>query len=222
MSLEPLLLTLLYALALVAVIGAINSRDTVRMVISSLLAMLCLAAAVYHTSRYLTLQEAAAAAAEAPAPEPPPPPPPGPDPAGLGASQQQAALAEARAKLRGVLEMAERLRQNLSGFDLTRVTEISDEEYQRMQGRAQALSAEARRLKERVDETTPQLPGGLEGAVEALNTAVEGLTTGSHNLERFFKSENDTEERERRGAFRQGVQNAEAALRKVESRLGSS
>src|SRR5205807_1087170 len=101
LSSEPLLLTLLFAVAAVGAIGAINARDTIRMVVSSLFAMFCLAAAVYHTSRYVTLKEVPPPPPVA-APEPPKPPPP-PDTAGLGASKREAILAQGKSELRAIL-----------------------------------------------------------------------------------------------------------------------
>ncbi len=227
MNNEPLLLTLLYSIAAVGAIGAINSRDTIRMVVSSLLAMFCLAGAVFHTSRIMALKEVAVAVAVVPEPTPAPTPIAAPtqpqiivpDTAGMGASKSAAAMTQGRHDLRAVLDNAQRVLQNLSGFDLSRVTEVSDDEYQRMLGKAQGISAEARKLKERSEEAFGAAPEGLSGAVESLRAAILSMTNSSANLERFFKSENDTEERDRKAVYLQGVQAAQSALRKAELRL---
>jgi len=50
---DLLLLTLLYAVAFTAFIGAINSRGPARVALSYFLAILTLCAAVFHTSQYL-------------------------------------------------------------------------------------------------------------------------------------------------------------------------
>ncbi len=223
MNIEPLLLTLLFAVAATAAIGAINARDTVRMVVNALLAMFCLAAAVYHTSRFLTLKEVPPPPPPpivVPEPPKPPPPPPPPDTVGHGAAKHEALMAQGRTLLRGVFSKAEKLQSNLAAFDLSRVSDVSDEEYSNMQGRAQSYSAEARKLKETLEETVNQLPPGLENASEAISTAIEALAASASNLERFFKSENDSEEQGRSANFRRGVQAAESALRKAEIRLG--
>ncbi len=222
MTSQPLLLTLLYAISATAVIGAINARDSVRMVISSLLAILCLAAAVFHTSRYLALNDVVTPppAPVVEAPKPPPPPPP--DTVGLAASKRETALAQGRTQLRSVLQTARRLQQNLASVNLSDVADVSDEEYQTMQNHAQAYSAEAQNLKQHFAEVTAALPPGLEASSDAISAAIESLISSAHNLERFFKSEDDTEEKERQENFRHGAQAAEAALQKAENRLGSA
>lgn len=56
---EPVLLTLFFAIAAAALIGAVNARGTIRTVISYALAAVCLGLAVYHTYRYEARQTAA-------------------------------------------------------------------------------------------------------------------------------------------------------------------
>jgi len=232
MNQEPLLLTILFGIAATAAIGALNSRETVRLVLSSLLAIMTLGAAVYHTSRYLALSETVV---EIPPPAPlPPPPPPAPvpkappetvmvkpDTAGLGASHRDAAIAQAKGQLRVILAQVLRLQRSLSSFDLSRVADVSDEEYQSMQGRASGYASEGKRIKDKLSEVIMRLPPGMEETALSFDSAMDALIAAARNLERFFKSENDNEERDRKAAFSSGLQNASSALRKLEIRLGS-
>jgi hypothetical protein len=91
---DLLLLTLLYAVACTAFIGAINARGPARVVLSYFLAILTLCAAVFHTSQLVAggdLGKAEVVVAPPPTPEPvkPPEPPAGPDTSDLNGRQER-------------------------------------------------------------------------------------------------------------------------------------
>jgi hypothetical protein len=229
MKTDLMLLTLSYAVALTAFIGAINSRGPARVALSYFLAILTLCAAVFHTSQYLAGGELAHgddAVVVAPppqsikAPELIAPPPP-PDTSALGASKNDAAVTEGKLELKGVLEAARRAARNMSSLSLGAVADISDEEYEALQNKAVGYLAEARRAKDKLASIAVKLPPELKEPQDQLAKGLESLVTGAFNAERFFKSENDTEEKQHSAAFRAGLQNANAAFKKVGTALGS-
>lgn len=234
MQLELLLLTLLYVVAAAAFVGAINAHGPARVVLSYFLAILCLCAAVFHTSQYLALGQSGFSRLEpAPAYSEPGPsssadqgvvlaPPAMPDTQALADSRNAAALAEARNELRQVQESAERILRNLSTLNLSGVADVSDEEYEMLQNRAVGYLVEARRAKDRLEAATAKAPPGLGETQVTLVRGMENLVAAAYNAERFFKSENDTEEKERLANFRRGSQAASAALNKAEGMLAVS
>lgn len=222
MKTDLLLLTLLYAVACTAFIGAINSRGPARVVLSWFLAILTLCAAVFHTSQMLAGEAAKDEVVVAPPPEPvrpPEPVPPQPDTAAINASQREAAIAESRNELKGVLETARRTLRGLASLNLAGVADISDEEYEAMQNRAIGYLSQARKDKDGLDAI--KAPPQLRDAVDALSKGVESMVSAAYNAERFFKAENDTEEKQHSAAFRRGMQEAGAAFRKAGDMLGS-
>lgn len=224
---DPLLLTLLFAVAATAFISAINARGRARVIIAYCLAILTLCAAVFHTTQYLShanLDEAVVVV-------PPPPPPPAPEPAApiapavdtaaLAASAAQAALGEAKNEFKGVLQVARRISNNLTALNLGGVADISDEEYEALQNKTVGFLSEARKTKEKLAPLVAKAPESLKGTVDNLSNGIEALVTAAYNAERFFKSENDTEEKAHLGAFRNGNKTANALFKKVGTELGS-
>ena len=225
---DLMLLTLQYAVAFTAFIGAINARGPARTTLSYFLAILCLCGAVFHTSQYLAgadsdRSEEAVVVTPPPQPAAPPAAPaepaPAPDTAALQAAQDEAAAAESRNELKGVLESARRVTRNLSSLNLQAVADISDEEYEALQNRAVGYLSEARRAKEKL--AAAKVPPQLKDAQDALAKGAESLVAAAYNAERFFKSENDAEEKQHAAAFRRGTQEAGAAFRKAGTLLGS-
>jgi hypothetical protein len=225
MKTDLMILTLLYAVAFTAFIGAINARGPARVALSYFLAILTLCAAVFHTSQFLAageLQDDAVVVAPPPVAAPPPVVvEPAPDTAALAASRNEAAIGEGKNELKGVLEVARRVARNLSSLNLGAVADISDEEYESLQNRAVGYLAEARRAKERLNGAASKIPPQLKETQDLLAKGIESLVTAAYNAERFFKSENDTEEKQHAAAFRRGSQEANAAFRKVGTQLGS-
>lgn len=235
MHMELLLLTVLYAVAFAAFVGAINAHGPARTALSYFLAILCLCAAVFHTSQYLAMGPSARLTHEpaviTPAAPPPPaapvPPldqgvviaPPAPDTAALQASKDAVALAESRSELKSVKESAERVLRSLASLNLGAVADVSDEEYEALQSRAVGYLAEARRSKDKLAAVSAKAPPGLGETQETLSKALENLVAAAYNAERFFKSENDTEEKERLANYRRGTQAATAALNKADGML---
>jgi hypothetical protein len=231
MKTDLLLLTLMYVVAFAAFIGAINARGPARVALSYFLAILCLCAAVFHTSQYLAAPSLALQAEQEavvmtpPVPKLPDPPQavavPAPDTQGLAASKQDANLGEAKNDLKGVLESGLRVSRNLSSLNLGSAADISDEEYEGLQNRAIGYLSEARRVKEKLGGLSGKIPPGLNDAQDALSKGAENLAAAAANAERFFKSENDQEEKERLAAFRRGSQAASSSFRKAGELLGS-
>lgn len=224
MKTDLMLLTLLYAVAFTAFVGAINSRGPARVALSYFLAILTLCAAVFHTSQYLAgggLSEDDAVVVAPPPVIVAPPEPPPPDTAALNASKNEAMVAEGKNELKGVLEVSRRVARNLSSLNLGAVADISDEEYESLQNRAVSYLSEARRAKERLTAAAPKVPPQLKEQQDMLAKGIESLIAAAYNAERFFKSENDTEEKQHAAAFRRGAQEANAAFKKVGALLGS-
>src|SRR4051812_29551579 len=174
MKTDLLLLTLLYAVACAAFIGAINARGPARVVLSYFLAILTLCAAVFHTSQFVAsgdFGKGDVVVAPPPAPEPvkPPEPPPGPDTASINASQRDAAVAEGKNELKGVLDAARHTARSLASLNLGAVADISDEEYEGLQNRAIGYLAEARKDKDKLGAVAAKTPPQLKGAVDALS-----------------------------------------------------
>jgi len=223
---DLLLLTLLYAVACAAFIGAINARGPARVVLSYFLAILTLCAAVFHTSQMVAAGDfgkAEVVVAPPPAPEPvkPPEPPPGPDTAAINASQRDAAVAEGKNELKGVLDAARRTARSLASLNLGAVADISDEEYEGLQNRAIGYLAEARKNKDKLGAVAAKTPPQLKTAVDALTRGMDSQVAAAYNAERFFKAENDTEEKQHAAAFRRGAQEANADFKKAGELLGA-
>lgn len=228
MKTDLLLLTLLYAVACSAFIGAINSRGPARVALSYLLAILTLCAAVFHTSQLLASGGLSAAdeVVVAPPPEPVAAPapvaPPAPDTAALAASQLEAAVSEGKVELRAVLEAARRTARGLASLNLGAVADISDEEYEALQNRAVGHLSEARKTKEKLAAAAAKVPAALKEPQDQLAKGIESLVAAAYNAERFFKSENDTEEKQHAAAFRRGTQESNAAFKKAAELLGGA
>jgi hypothetical protein len=225
MKTDLLLLTLLYAVACAAFIGAINARGPARVAFSWFLAILTLCAAVFHTSQMVAGgelgKEEVVVAPPAPEPIKPPEPPAGPDTAALNASQREAAVAEGKNELKGVLDAARRTARSLASLNLGGVADISDEEYEALQNRAVGYLGEARKNKEKLAAAAAKVPPQLKDAQDALAKGVEALVAAAYNAERFFKSENDNEEKQHAAAFRRGAQEANASFKKAGDLLGA-
>lgn len=225
MKTDLLLLTLLYAVACTAFIGAINSRGPARVALSYFFAILTLCAAVFHTSQMLAdgdLTKGDVVVAPPPAPEPvKPPEPPPPDTAAINASQREAAVSEGKNELKGVLDAARRTSRGLASLNLGQVADISDEEYEALQNRAVGYLAEARKDKDKLTAAAAKIPPQLKDAQDLVSKGIESLVAAAYNAERFFKSENDSEEKQHAAAFRRGSQDANAAFKKAGDMLGS-
>ncbi len=229
MKTDLLLLTLLYAVACASFIGAINARGPARVALSYFLAILTLCAAVFHTSQLFTsasvpnhFEDAVVVTPPPPVPSPKPPEPvtpPPPDSQAINSAKNQTAVAQAKIDMKGLLESARRVARNLAGLNLGSVKEISDEEYEAMQNKAVGYLAESRRCKEKI--AAYKTPDALHEAEDNLAKGVDALVTAAYNAERFFKSENDTEEKEHLAAFRRGSQAAGASFKKAGAQLGS-
>jgi hypothetical protein len=230
MNTEILQLTLLFAVTCTAFIGALNSRGQARVVLSYALAILTLCATVFQTSQYLVSRSSSALPEEAlvvlPPPLPPPPPEPAPivpqvDTAALEASKIQVAIGESKTELKGVLAVARRVGRNLTALNLGVVADVSDEEYESLQNKTVGYLSEARQVKEKLAPLLAKVPEPLKETADNLSKGVEALVTAAYNAERFFKAENDTEEKAHLSAFRRGNQVAAGFFKKSESELGS-
>ena len=218
---EPLLLTLFYAIAATAVIGALNARGLTRLAISSALALFCLGAAVFHTVHYMAYKETMMDALTNPAglAEIPPTFPVSHDTGAMAAaSTDTVAQATPGSELSGIADDATRLQKDLGAIDLSRVGNMSEAEYARLRNLSSTCATEARTLRDRVSGIAAT--GGE--AVELLKGAIEQLDSATRNLNRFFNAESGSEEKALAAAFRSNVQSAGAALEKTRALLSGT
>ncbi len=240
MNVEILLITLLYAVTLVGFIAAINSRGPARIGLSYFFAILCLCASVFHTARLLTsseglfgasseaergtragsaapaerqtravTQEAVIMPADTDVATPPP----------AQANAQQSGLAEARNRLRSLVESSSRLQGNLSRLVLQNLIDLPEEEFQYMRSVAASSVAEASKLQARFNSLKGEIPTELAEAGKQVERGLEALNGACHNLDRFFRAENEAEERLRRESFLSERQQAAAFFRRALDRL---
>ena len=120
-----------------------------------------------------------------------------------------------------MLEAARRTQRSLASLILGAVADISDEEYEGLQNRAVSYLSEARKTKEKLTAAAAKVPAPLKEAQDLMAKGVESLVNAAYNAERFFKSENDTEEKQHAAAFRRGTQEANAAFKKAGEMLGA-
>lgn len=228
MKIELLQISLLWAITLVGFSVAINARAPVRVTLSYFCAILCLCGSVFHTIQY-GMQESAANASviEAPATLPEPAPmndvviPAAVDTLGLAASKHAAALGEASNELKQTLELAKRLADRLAGVDLTRVSDLSDAEYDAMQNKAFGFRSDVGKVKERLAEASLKMPPELKTATTKIQNAVGELAQAVQAYDRFFKAENDQEEADKQQNFQRLTQSALSALKQAEIEIAA-
>jgi hypothetical protein len=211
LRLEPLLISLLYAIAAAAFIGVLNARGVWRTVTASLLALFCLGAAVFHTARYRAFEQAAA--------ELPPPVVASPAQA-LDEAYDPASNGGSDADLRDLAVQVRALRDSISAEDPTNARALSDSAYQAFENRTQAYLARARQLRESASGISASPPPGLDEAAEFLFQSLQPVVSAARDLNRYFHAENKEEERRLLESFRQSAQAADTPLSQAESRLG--
>ncbi len=175
------------------------------------------------------MQESAANASviEAPATLPEPAPmndvviPAAVDTLGLAASKHAAALGEASNELKQTLELAKRLADRLAGVDLTRVSDLSDAEYDAMQNKAFGFRSDVGKVKERLAEASLKMPPELKTATTKIQNAVGELAQAVQAYDRFFKAENDQEEADKQQNFQRLTQSALSALKQAEIEIAA-
>jgi hypothetical protein len=208
---EPILVSLLFAVAATAFIGALNARGVWRTVVASLLALLCLGTAVFHLTRSLAREQALAEA-----------PPAAPVPADSRESDFEDDFSGGSdTDLRNLLALTRSLRDSLAIEDPTRARTLSDSAYQAFENRTEAYLAQARRLRESAARVAANPPPGMDEAVEYLDLSLQPLVAAARDLNNYFHAENKDEERRLSDSFRQNVLAADTPLRQSESRLGS-
>lgn len=222
MTTEPLLLTLLYAIAVLAAMGAINANGRVRTGISWILALLCLGAAFFHTNRYIVRNKEAAQetfnatigaqdvspsasslvdTTKSASKEKPSSPP---------------SVASPSPEFIAAVNAVQHLASDLATLDPSRVNQVSDAEYLRMQNRLQGCKADAQKLMEQVRDS--KIKQSADG--EELNGVAGNLAAAILDLEAFFKSENENQEKEHSSNFHKNIKAVNAALERLKIRLG--
>ncbi len=239
MNIEILLVTLLYAVTLVGFIVAINSRGPVRVALSYFFAILCLCASVFHTARLVTAASGdlfpgmagGAASGASRAGEIDPATASGnavilaadtgtETAAGTEVSPvDKAALADARNRLRSLVQTSMRLQGNLSRLVLQNLVDLPEEEFQYLRSVATSSFAEAAKLQNRFKSLKADIPGELNEAATQVERGLDALYSASHNLDRFFRAENNEEERMRRESFLSERQQSAAFFRRALERL---
>jgi hypothetical protein len=211
MTLEPLLVSILFAVTAVAFIGVLNSRGVWRTVVASLLALFCLGTAVFHLTRAWAHTQALAEA-----------PPMVVTPTPESESEfEDGSVGLSDGDLRDLLTRTRALRDSLATEDPTRARAQTDSAYQAFEYRTEAYLAQARHLRESAARIAADPPPGMDEAVEYLNLALQPLVVAARDLNNFFHAENKDEERRLADSFRQNTQAADTPLRQAESRLGN-
>lgn len=214
-TLEPLLVTLLFAVAATAFIGALNARGVWRTVVVSILAMLCLGAAVFHLTRFLAHRQSVV---DAPVViVTPPPESPSPEEGGFGGGSSGLSDGD----LRDLLTLTRALRDSLATEEPLRARTLSDSAYQAFETRTESYLAQARHLRESAARIALDPPPGMDEAVEYLSLSLQPLMVSARDLNKFFHAENKDEERRLSESFRQNAQAADTPLRQAEARLGN-
>ena len=191
MNIEILLLSILYVLAFVAFIGAINARGVTKMAISFFLAIVCLSTAIFHTAQFYVTRIEKQAAVEA---------------------QEQIEYAEKEAeelaqqievenksktekavesekpkntRTKKYLTQASSLAQQslqlsqsieeiqLSGFEL-----MTDSEYEALRNQAKGYLSTAMGLKNKLQELEPA-PAEVKAAHQKLENGLQNLVTAT-------------------------------------------
>ena len=192
MTLEPLLVSILFAVTAVAFIGVLNSRGVWRTVVASLLALFCLGTAVFHLTRSWAHTQAVSET-----------PPLVVTPAPQSASElDEGSAGLSDGDLRDLVSSTRALRDSLATEDPTRARAQSDSAYQAFENRTDTYLAQARHLRESAARIAADPPPGMDEAVEYLNLALQPLVVAARYLNNFFHAENKDEERRLADSFR--------------------
>ena len=210
-NLEPVLLSVLFAVTAVAFIGVLNARGVWRTTVAAVLALFCLGAAVFHLNRAIahnSTRVEAQTTVVVPATD-------------VGSESGSEQSYGSDAGLNELLSATRALRDSLAAEDPTRARGLSDSAYQAFESRTDRYFTEARRLRESVARFAAEPPPGMDEAVEYLNLSLQPLVIAARDLNRFFKAESKEEELGLTASFRQNVQAAETPLGQAEARLGN-
>jgi|GEM_PF-5849595 len=242
MNLDVLLLTTLFSLAAVAFIGVLNARGVWRTAVAAVLALGCLGAALWQTTAYRAAQAVRATGFAVPGlgdatgrgshgtepgagwgdeggqgPE-------GASGDGAGYGEALAEDGAAADEFTALLSGVRALRDSLGAEDPAKARSLSDSAYQAFEARAEGYLATARLLRERAARAANgagagSSTSGHEEAAEALNAALQSLTTAARDLRAFFRASGRDEEQKLATSFRRGVEAATAPLRRAESAI---
>jgi len=231
MELEVLVMILMFAVAGVGFISAINSRGTVRTVLSYILATLILISSLYTVVNYNNekmvreLAKKEAILAEKARQE--------------ELLKQQKAEEEARAAAElaaqanaGNAQMGV-FQQQLSvlankGLDIARAIlaapvdgELSDDAFEALKKKAGGYKFSAGGLKKDIETKISGAPAGTDVSAlkEILDKAVRELNTAAHNLNLYFKAEGPDEENERYDAYQLNGKAAKADFTRALDKL---
>jgi hypothetical protein len=138
-----------------------------------------------------------------------------------GKSNNTAFLEASKIRLKSELESAKRLVLNYSSLNLGYSSQISDGEYDALASKTTALLNDTRKMKDRLNALTYQLPSELGKAWGILATGEAFLITAGVNAEHFFKAEKEDEEKHRLDAFHEEIESASIALRDAGEALDS-
>ncbi len=236
MTLESLLLTTLFALTAVGLIGVLNARGVWRTSVAALLALGCLGAALYQVTIYratgllrssgvpVTGLGGGVLASGGPVDE-------GVDggwnqSGGIGGSgaEDGSTTGTQADELIGLTAGVRALRDSLNGEDPTQARSLSDSAYQAFEGRAERYLSQARLLRERAarlaaetSSTRSAVSLPREEVAESLNSALQSLTTAAHDLRAFFRATGREEELRLSASYRKGLEAAEGPLRRAET-----
>jgi hypothetical protein len=217
---DTLLLTALFSLAAVAIIGVLNAQGFGRTLVAALLAVFCLGAALWGTVGYRAARMVAAT--EAPAQNETSGNPVESDLPVDGEVGMSTSGTTDPTDLADLAAATRRLRDSMDVEDPARARAFTDSEYQAFESRAGEYLTRARMLRERAARVAAAPPSGLEESAEFLTLSLQALNAAARDLQAFFRASDRNEEQRLMTAFRRGMESANAPLRSAESRLGAA
>jgi len=227
MQIDLINLTILWALGLVALSVAINSKGAARITISFFLAVVILGMGGFFTTLKLTAlkddfaMQPATQEIEQPVAIPQPPQP---DPESLAVAkllaekeEEEEAIAEYKKIIKPLLGQGKSLASAVYNFRMGDLRALSDTEYESLQNKAMNLRTRSTSLSRRIKNT--QAPASMVPLQQSINSAAEKLRLAGYSLHRFFNAENAEEEASMRAQFRNQSQSAQAGFNAAENSL---
>lgn len=227
MQIDLINLTILWALGLVAISVAINSKGAARITISFFLAVVILGMGGFFTTLKLTaLKDDFAIQPAAQKIEQPVaiPQAPQPDPESLAVAklleekeEEEEAIAEYKQIMKPLLGQGNSLASAVYNFRMGDLRALSDTEYESLQNKAMNLRTRSTSLSRRIKNTPA--PASMVPLQQSINSAAEKLRLAGYSLHRFFNAENAEEEASMRAQFRNQSQSAQAGFSAAENSL---
>ncbi len=226
MNIHANYLILMILITCSAFIGAINSRGTAKMIISYILAFVCLASTAFYVTQYAmeasqkrtaaltmnaqsienkldALEEKELALEE--------------ERKRAESESESEAASEVEAYKNSVISILTSARSISGQLVSFKVEAESDEEYETLQGKAVSYHSQAGQLKRKASAL--KAPDELRAGHEALMSGLDYLISSAHNLRSYYKAEDSAEEYELSSAFRSKARKAHSLLGRAQTSL---